>query len=107
MPIWFSFFLVNYVAKNSKFRVLRSAVTPYFCIVMNDYERIEKSIVHLKENFKEQPDLDDVAKQVHLSPFHFQRLFKEWAGVSPKKFLQFISVEYAKKLLKQNLMWCN
>jgi len=70
---------------------------------MNDYERIEKAIVYLKENFKEQPDLDDVARQVHLSPFHFQRLFKEWAGVSPKKFLQFISVEYAKNLLKQNL----
>jgi AraC family transcriptional regulator, regulatory protein of adaptative response / methylated-DNA-[protein]-cysteine methyltransferase len=70
---------------------------------MNDYERIEKAIVYLKENFKDQPDLDEVAKQVHLSPFHFQRLFKEWAGVSPKKFLQFISVEYAKNLLKQNL----
>jgi AraC family transcriptional regulator of adaptative response/methylated-DNA-[protein]-cysteine methyltransferase len=70
---------------------------------MKDYERIEKAIVYLKENFKEQPDLDAVAKQVHLSPFHFQRLFREWAGVSPKKFLQFISVEYAKGLLKQNL----
>ncbi len=71
--------------------------------MMNDYERIEKAIVYLKDNFREQPDLDAVAKQVHLSPFHFQRLFKEWAGVSPKKFLQFISVEYAKGLLKQDL----
>lgn len=70
---------------------------------MTDYERIEKAIVYLKENFKAQPELDEVAKQVHLSPFHFQRLFKDWAGVSPKKFLQFISVEYAKGLLKQNL----
>lgn len=69
---------------------------------MTDYERIEKAIVYLKQNFKEQPDLDDVAKHVYLSPFHFQRLFKEWAGVSPKKFLQFISIEYAKGLLKQN-----
>lgn len=67
-----------------------------------DYERIEKAIIFLKQNFKEQPDLDEVAKQVFLSPFHFQRLFKEWAGVSPKKFLQFISVEYAKGLLQQN-----
>jgi AraC family transcriptional regulator, regulatory protein of adaptative response / methylated-DNA-[protein]-cysteine methyltransferase len=66
-----------------------------------DYQRIEKAIVYLRENFKEQPDLEEVAKQVHLSPFHFQRLFKDWAGVSPKKFLQFISVEYAKELLKQ------
>jgi len=70
---------------------------------MTDYERIEKAIVYLKENFKSQPDLDEVAKQVFVSPFHFQRLFKEWAGVSPKKFLQFLSVEYAKGLLKQNL----
>ena len=70
---------------------------------MTDYERIEKAIVYLKENFKDQPDLDEIAKQVYLSPFHFQRLFKDWAGVSPKKFLQFISVEYAKGLLKQNL----
>jgi AraC family transcriptional regulator, regulatory protein of adaptative response / methylated-DNA-[protein]-cysteine methyltransferase len=71
--------------------------------MITDYERIEKAIVYLKDNFKEQPDLDAVAKQVHLSPFHFQRLFKDWAGVSPKKFLQFISVEYAKGLLKQDL----
>ena len=70
---------------------------------MTDYQRIEKAILFLKENFRHQPDLDEVARQVHLSPFHFQRLFKEWAGVSPKKFLQFISVEYAKDLLKQNL----
>jgi AraC family transcriptional regulator of adaptative response/methylated-DNA-[protein]-cysteine methyltransferase len=70
---------------------------------MKDYERIEKAIVYLKENFKDQPDLDEIAKQVHLSPFHFQRLFRDWAGVSPKKFLQFISVEYAKGLLKQKL----
>lgn len=70
---------------------------------MTDYQRIEKAILFLKENFRNQPDLDEVARQVHLSPFHFQRLFKEWAGVSPKKFLQFISVEYAKDLLKQNL----
>jgi len=70
---------------------------------MTDYERIEKAIFYLKENFKKQPDLDAVAKQVHLSPFHFQRLFKDWAGVSPKKFLQYISVEHAKGLLKQNL----
>jgi AraC family transcriptional regulator of adaptative response/methylated-DNA-[protein]-cysteine methyltransferase len=70
---------------------------------MTDYERIEKAIVYLKENFKAQPSLDEVAKQVYLSPFHFQRLFKDWAGVSPKKFLQFLSVEYAKGLLKQDL----
>lgn len=70
--------------------------------MMNDYERIEKAIIYLKENFREQPELDEVAKQVHISPFHFQRMFKDWAGVSPKKFLQYISLEHAKKMLLQN-----
>lgn len=70
---------------------------------MNDYSRIEKAIIYLKDHFKEQPDLDEVARQVHVSPFHFQRMFKEWAGVSPKKFLQFISIEHAKSLLQQRL----
>lgn len=69
---------------------------------MNDYQRIERAILYLKDNFKEQPDLDEVARQVHVSPFHFQRMFKDWAGVSPKKFLQYISVEHAKSLLKEN-----
>jgi AraC family transcriptional regulator of adaptative response/methylated-DNA-[protein]-cysteine methyltransferase len=68
---------------------------------MTNYERIEKAIGYINHNFKEQPDLDEVAKQVYLSPFHFQRLFKEWAGVTPKKFLQYISLEHAKQLLQQ------
>jgi AraC family transcriptional regulator of adaptative response/methylated-DNA-[protein]-cysteine methyltransferase len=66
---------------------------------MTDYERIQKAIEFIQTNFQQQPDLDAVAKQVYLSPFHFQRLFKDWAGVSPKKFLQYISLQHAKKLL--------
>ena len=68
---------------------------------MLDYQRIEQAIRFIRENFQDQPDLDEIARQIHLSPFHFQRLFKEWAGVSPKKFLQFTSIEYAKQLLHQ------
>ncbi len=68
---------------------------------MQDYQRIEQAIRFIRENFQDQPDLDEIARQIHLSPFHFQRIFKEWAGVSPKKFLQFISIEYAKQLLKE------
>ena len=64
-----------------------------------NYKRIAQAIQYLQENFKEQPNLTEVAEKVHLSPFHFQRLFKEWAGVSPKKFLQYLSVEYAKDIL--------
>jgi AraC family transcriptional regulator of adaptative response/methylated-DNA-[protein]-cysteine methyltransferase len=68
---------------------------------MQDYQRIEKAIRFIRENFREQPELDEIAREIHLSPFHFQRLFKDWAGVSPKKFLQFTSIEYAKQLLKE------
>lgn len=64
-----------------------------------NYQLIETAIQYIRDNFKSQPDLEEVARQVHLSPFHFQRLFKEWAGISPKKFLQYISIEHAKKLL--------
>ena len=69
---------------------------------MTDYERIKKATEFIRSNFQQQPDLDAVAKEVFLSPFHFQRLFKDWAGVSPKKFLQYISLQYAKKLLHQH-----
>ncbi len=70
---------------------------------MTDYQRIAQAIEFINKNFKLQPDLDTVADAICLSPFHFQRLFKEWTGVSPKKFLQFVSLGHAKKLLmRQN-----
>lgn len=67
-----------------------------------NYKRVAQAIAYIKENFREQPNLDEIAERVSLSPFHFQRLFTEWAGTSPKKFLQYISVEHAKKMLKEN-----
>ena len=67
-----------------------------------NFNRIAQAIEYINTNFKQQPNLDEVAEKVHLSPFHFQRLFKDWAGVSPKKFLQYISIEHAKKLLKED-----
>lgn len=67
-----------------------------------NYTRIAEAIEYIKSNFKNQPNLDEVAEQVNLSPFHFQRLFSEWAGMTPKKFLQYTSVEHAKKLLKDH-----
>jgi AraC family transcriptional regulator of adaptative response/methylated-DNA-[protein]-cysteine methyltransferase len=65
-----------------------------------NYERIAEAIAYIRLNFKSQPNLDDVAGKVNLSPFHFQRMFTEWAGISPKKFLQYLSLEYAKGILK-------
>ncbi|MFN8436261.1 MAG: methylated-DNA--[protein]-cysteine S-methyltransferase [Cytophagales bacterium] len=64
-----------------------------------NYQKITKAIEFLTTHFKSQPSLEQIAEHVHLSPFHFQRLFTNWAGTSPKKFLQYISVEHAKQLL--------
>lgn len=66
-----------------------------------NYKRIAEAIQFYKENFKEQPSLDQVAEHIHLSPFHFQRMFKEWAGVTPKQFLQYLTLEHAKGILKK------
>ena len=65
-----------------------------------NYSRIAEAIGYITENYKTQPGLEEVAEKIHVSPFHFQRMFTEWAGVSPKKFLQYITVEHAKKMLK-------
>lgn len=67
-----------------------------------DFDRIRKAIGYLNDNYKAQPDLDEVAAYVHMSSYHFQRMFTDWAGVSPKQFLQYISIEYAKGILKEN-----
>jgi AraC family transcriptional regulator of adaptative response/methylated-DNA-[protein]-cysteine methyltransferase len=67
-----------------------------------DYYRIEQAIFYLENHFKEQPGLEVVASNIGLSEYHFQRLFTRWAGVSPKRFLQFLTKEGAKELLDQS-----
>jgi AraC family transcriptional regulator of adaptative response/methylated-DNA-[protein]-cysteine methyltransferase len=67
----------------------------------HDYQRIEKAIRFLEYNFKSQPTLDQMAESVHLSKYHFNRIFKRWAGVSPVQFLQFLTLEYAKQKLAE------
>jgi len=62
----------------------------------NDYQRIAHAIRYIGENVEEQPDLETVAAEAGLSPFHFQRLFRRWVGISPKRYLQFLSVQRAK-----------
>ncbi|MFN8303391.1 MAG: methylated-DNA--[protein]-cysteine S-methyltransferase [Saprospiraceae bacterium] len=59
-----------------------------------DYQRVARAIEFLDTHFQQQPELDEVARQVHLSPHHFQRIFTEWAGVSPKKFMQYLSIDH-------------
>jgi AraC family transcriptional regulator of adaptative response/methylated-DNA-[protein]-cysteine methyltransferase len=67
-----------------------------------DYKRIEKAIQFLEKNFPSQPGLKEVAAHIGLSEYHFQRLFSRWVGISPKRFLQFLTKEYAKKLLEDS-----
>ncbi len=64
------------------------------------YSTIEKAIRYIRTHFKDQPSLEDIAQHVHVSPSHFQKLFTDWAGVSPKSFLSHVSVNYAKYLLR-------
>lgn len=70
---------------------------------MSDYERIADAIDYITSNVNQQPSLDDVAAHLNLSPYHFQRLFTRWAGVSPKRFLQTLTVKYAKDLLDNSV----
>ncbi len=68
-----------------------------------DYQRVAQAIQYIDQHFKEQPSLDDIAAAVHLSKYHFQRLFKRWAGVTPNQFLGYLTLEYAKdQLLNAN-----
>jgi len=67
-----------------------------------DYQRIEEAIRYIEKHAVEQPSLEDVAGHLGLSPFHFQRLFKRWAGISPKRFLQYLTVEHARRLLRDS-----
>lgn len=68
---------------------------------MNHYNTVATAIDYIKEHFKTQPDLQEIAAAVHMSPFHFQRVFAEWAGVTPKKFLQYLTLDYAKTMLRE------
>lgn len=70
------------------------------CEDMNDYERIAQVIRFLDARHAEQPDLTTLAARAGLSPFHFHRLFATWAAVTPKDFLQYLTLAHAKELLR-------
>lgn len=67
-----------------------------------DYALVEKAIHYLEENYQNQPTLADVAAHVGLSEFHFQRLFSRWAGISPKRFGQYLTMQHAKQVLAES-----
>ena len=68
----------------------------------DDYQRIEQAILYLEGHYQDQPGLEEVAANIGLSEYHFQRVFTRWAGVSPKRFLQFLTKEGAKGLLDRS-----
>ncbi|SFR47283.1 DNA-O6-methylguanine--protein-cysteine S-methyltransferase /Transcriptional regulator Ada /transcriptional regulator, AraC family [Marinobacter daqiaonensis] len=69
---------------------------------MSDYRRIEKAMVFMAGSASRQPTLDEISAHVHLSPFHFQRVFCRWSGTTPKRFLQAITLERGKRLLRED-----
>ena len=69
---------------------------------MENYQRIEQVIRYLQSNFKQQPNLDEIAAGVHLSKYHLQRMFKRWAGVTPAQFLHYLTLEYSKQRLRES-----
>jgi AraC family transcriptional regulator of adaptative response/methylated-DNA-[protein]-cysteine methyltransferase len=70
--------------------------------ISRDYQRIERALRYIEANVRLQPGLNEIAAHVGLSEFHFQRLFTQWAGITPKRFLQFLTKEHAKALLRRS-----
>lgn len=70
--------------------------------ISEDYARVEKAILFLDQNYLSQPSLDELASRVHLSKYHFQRMFSRWAGISPKRFMQYLTLNHAKTLLENS-----
>lgn len=68
----------------------------------DNYRQIEKAIRYIDDNFKEQPSIDEIAKNIGMSKFHFIRVFKEYVGVTPKQFLHSVTLNYAKEHIKES-----
>lgn len=69
---------------------------------MSDYDRIANAMAYMVDRAIDQPSLEQVAAHVHLSPYHFQRLFCRWAGTTPKRFLQVLTLERSKRLIDKS-----
>ena len=78
------------------------SVTANYKQLSEDYKRVEQAILFIEQHIHQQPGLKDVAASINLSEYHFQRLFARWVGISPKRFLQFLTKEYAKELLERS-----
>jgi AraC family transcriptional regulator of adaptative response/methylated-DNA-[protein]-cysteine methyltransferase len=87
------------MTKNQKFMLTANTPTfePMTISGSHHYDQVARAIDYLYEHFREQPSLDEVAAQVNMSAFHFQRIFTEWAGISPKRFLQYLTTDDLKQ----------
>jgi AraC family transcriptional regulator of adaptative response/methylated-DNA-[protein]-cysteine methyltransferase len=74
-------------------------MTTTYDSLSSDYYRVEQALRYLQANYRHQPSLAEIASSIHLSEYHFQRLFLRWVGISPKRFLQYLTKESAKDLL--------
>ena len=68
----------------------------------HDYDMVKHTLAFISENWREQPSLETLADQAGLSPTHLQRLFTRWAGLSPKAFLQAVTLDHARGLLRDS-----
>jgi len=84
------------------FEVNMQTLPVQFIETSHDYALIERAIGYIEANASRQPELDEIAAAVGLSAYHFQRLFTRWVGISPKRFLQYISKENARQMLKNS-----
>jgi len=73
-----------------------------FLDLSDNYRQIEKAIRYIDDNFKDQPSIDEIAKNIGMSKFHFIRIFKEYVGVTPKQFLHSVTLNYAKEHIKES-----
>lgn len=77
----------------------RISLAPDMAQARGDYARVQDAIRYISDNWRDQPDLDEIARQSGLSPAHFQRLFSRWAGISPKEFVQALTLDHAREML--------
>jgi AraC family transcriptional regulator of adaptative response/methylated-DNA-[protein]-cysteine methyltransferase len=69
-----------------------------------DYDTVSRVIEMLTEDYRDQPSLEAVAQRLKQSPTQLQKVFTRWAGLSPKAFLQAVTLDHAKRLLRQEDM---
>ena len=82
--------------------ILKDTATMTLEQLCKDYDRVEKAIQFIEQNIQRQPSLEEIAASVDLNEDHFQRMFSRWGGISPKRFLQYLTKEYAKTLLQRS-----